>query len=275
MKRLRVVCMCSEGASIDPIMNSLSREHEVVLLIVPQYNSTKRKKKTLTPGAFLSRAISKVCFKLITMKPAVKKVEHFLQDQGVPLKRDFDVQEVRVPAHEMNHKSTAELISRQQADVMFVCGAPILKESIFNLPKYGSINFHFGYSPKYCGHHTLVWAFIRGDFENVAGTFLKIDAGVDTGSPLAFVFPEITGADTIETAEGKLVMLANKSVGPAVQALADQRFLDCQPSNEKEEIRHADYTPLSHLSYYSRIIRNRLFFKRTVLSKERVVTPPA
>ena len=61
-----------------------------------------------------------------------------------------------------------------------VCGAPILKPELFEIPAFGTLGIHHGRLPEYRGKKTTFWAIYNGD--STAGvTIQRINAGLDTG----------------------------------------------------------------------------------------------
>ena len=143
----------------------------------------------------------------------------------------------------VNSKKTAKLIAGYQPDVLVVCGAPILRENIFNIPKICTINIHFGISSSYRGQHTLFWPMLENRFDQIGATVHMIDKGVDTGNLLFEVYPDVCPEDDEVSLELKI---ANNIVDPFVSMLqkiessADQQLVG-QPQQVKgKEIRYRD-----------------------------------
>jgi hypothetical protein len=66
------------------------------------------------------------------------------------------------------------------ADLGLIYGSPILKPSLFQLPRLGTLGIHHGSLPDYRGKKTAFWAMYNG--EAAAGvTIQKVNAGLDTG----------------------------------------------------------------------------------------------
>jgi folate-dependent phosphoribosylglycinamide formyltransferase PurN len=66
-------------------------------------------------------------------------------------------------------------------DLGLIYGSPILKPSLFEIPKNGTLGIHHGKLPAYRGNKTTFWAMYNG--EPAAGvTIQKVNAGLDTGS---------------------------------------------------------------------------------------------
>ncbi|HFQ5220652.1 TPA: methionyl-tRNA formyltransferase [Vibrio vulnificus] len=75
-------------------------------------------------------------------------------------------------------------VKQQQPDLMVVFSmSQLLPESLFNLPKYGTINLHPSYLPEYRGPLPDYWQY-RNMEMNPGVTVHYIDKGEDTGSIL-------------------------------------------------------------------------------------------
>ena len=113
-----------------------------------------------------------------------------------------------VPSRELNSDATAAIIRAAEPDVMITSTCPILKRKIFDIPRFGTINIHWGIAPLYRGTDTLFWPLYYGDFENIGVTIHRIDDGIDTGPILAQGFPELQPDDTEATLFAKCATLA-------------------------------------------------------------------
>ena len=69
------------------------------------------------------------------------------------------------------------------ADIYVVVAFKILPQSIIQIPKFGSINLHPSYLPKYRGPAPIQHALINGENSTGITTFL-LSKGVDTGNIL-------------------------------------------------------------------------------------------
>jgi len=75
-------------------------------------------------------------------------------------------------------------LTRLEPDLGLVYGGPILRESVFEAPKLGSLGIHHGKVPAYRGNKTTFWAMYNGE-ETAGVTIQKIGAGLDTGEIVA------------------------------------------------------------------------------------------
>ena len=155
---------------------------------------------------------------------------------------DFPNEE-RIATKLANAKSTAKLISSSNPDIIVVCGAPILRERIFGIPKICTINIHFGISSAYRGQHTLFYPMLDNRFDQMGATIHKIDKGVDTGHLLFEVYPDVSHEDDEVSLELKI---ANNIVEPFVEMLkqvenSEKKQLVGQPQQSGgKEIRYRD-----------------------------------
>ena len=102
---------------------------------------------------------------------------------------------VDIHCQEMNSTSTQALIESHNPDYLVVCGGPILKSNIFNIPSIASINLHWGITPLMRGAESSFWALYLGKFDAIGMTLHKIDKGVDTGTVLAQGRPSLNRSD--------------------------------------------------------------------------------
>jgi len=88
-----------------------------------------------------------------------------------------------VPAHFLSNYHTEEsiaLMRAAEADLGIVCGTNILKESVFKVPRIGSINIHQGLAPYYRGGPPVFWE-LYNDEREVGVTVHFVESKVDTG----------------------------------------------------------------------------------------------
>jgi methionyl-tRNA formyltransferase len=91
-----------------------------------------------------------------------------------------------VPFHFVANYHTeeaAELMRGAQADLGVIYGTNIIRESVFRIPRLGSINLHQGLAPLYRGGPPVFWELYNGERE-VGLTVHFVAAKVDTGEIL-------------------------------------------------------------------------------------------
>src|SRR5262245_41920403 len=90
---------------------------------------------------------------------------------------------LEVPIHFLSNYHTDEsitLMREAEADLGIVWGTNILKESVFKIPRLGSINIHQGRAPYYRGGPPVFWELYNGEQE-VGITVHFVESTVDTG----------------------------------------------------------------------------------------------
>ncbi len=87
--------------------------------------------------------------------------------------------------------------------IVVVAYGKILRRQFLDIPKYGCVNLHSSYLPKYRGASPIHWALLNGDNETGVTTFL-IDEGMDTGDIILRRRIPIEPDDTLGTLHDKL-----------------------------------------------------------------------
>jgi methionyl-tRNA formyltransferase len=92
--------------------------------------------------------------------------------------------EYHIPYYYMNHGSDKvfqKWVEKRVPDVIIVYSmSQLLKDNIFTIPKYGTINLHPSYLPEYRGPNPIFWMYYNVEL-NPGITVHYIDAGEDTG----------------------------------------------------------------------------------------------
>jgi methionyl-tRNA formyltransferase len=91
-----------------------------------------------------------------------------------------------IPVHPVANLHTEEsraMMRQAEADLGIVWGTNILKETVFGIPRLGSINIHQGLAPYYRGGPPVFWELFNGERE-VGITVHFVAPKVDTGDIL-------------------------------------------------------------------------------------------
>jgi folate-dependent phosphoribosylglycinamide formyltransferase PurN len=110
------------------------------------------------------------------IRPA--QVENSVEDLTVEMARNLDF-----PVHfvsDFHDAETIELMRAARADLGVIYGTNIIKESVFSLPRLGSINLHQGLAPFYRGSAPVFWE-LYNDEPEVGITVHRVAAKVDAG----------------------------------------------------------------------------------------------
>lgn len=100
---------------------------------------------------------------------------------------------------QLNSSFVRQTLSKVQADVGFVFGAPLLREYVFSIPKYGCVNIHTGLVTHYRGVDSTLWALHDDRPDLIGATLHYIDKSIDTGSTIEMQTVDVSGDDTLDT----------------------------------------------------------------------------
>jgi len=100
---------------------------------------------------------------------------------------------VEVP--HINHPEVVNLADRLQPDVIAVFGTSLIRGELQTKGRLGIFNLHGGLSPWYRGADCTFWALYNGEPDQVGCTLHRIDAGIDTGTLIAHICPEVRDGD--------------------------------------------------------------------------------
>jgi methionyl-tRNA formyltransferase len=95
----------------------------------------------------------------------------------------------------VNDRRVVELAQRLSPDIIAVFGTSLIKGPLLKMGRHGIVNLHGGLSPEYRGADCTFWALYNGEPEKVGCTIHFIDNGIDTGSLIAHICPEVKAGD--------------------------------------------------------------------------------
>jgi methionyl-tRNA formyltransferase len=96
---------------------------------------------------------------------------------------------VEVP--HIDHPDVVALADRLQPDVIAVFGTSLIRGPLLERGRLGIFNLHGGLSPRYRGADCTFWALYNGEPDQVGCTLHRIDSGIDTGTLIAHIRPEV------------------------------------------------------------------------------------
>jgi methionyl-tRNA formyltransferase len=118
-----------------------------------------------------------------------------------------------IPVYQPIRMKTPDSFSLLEAlspDVIIVAAyGQILRQNVLDLPKFGCINVHASYLPRWRGAAPIQAAILSGDtYSGVS--IMKMDAGIDTGPVLKQERLELDLQETATSLEAKLARLGGK-----------------------------------------------------------------
>jgi len=181
---LRVMLLTHGGA--EEVLARLSfPEVEIVGIfvetdIVRHHSFTQKIKRSIRYDGFAATA-SKLFQKVFSRDKSASELA-VLQDSRNELERI--AHERRIPFQLVRNYHDVEAIELMKAcdpDLGVIYGTNIIKESVFNIPRLGSINLHQGLAPFYRGGPPIFWELYNGETE-VGLTVHQVAAKVDSGA---------------------------------------------------------------------------------------------
>lgn len=170
--KLKVVLLTHGGA--ERFLELLSPEVEIVGIFIETATERRRGLIDKIRRSFRYDGFLGTIRKLLKNKPEHKGIRNDLATWAE--ERNLPVVEV-----ENYHSENAiSLIRETNADLGILYGTNIIRESVFSIPRLGSINLHQGLAPYYRGGPTVFWELLNGEKE-VGITVHFVAAAVDTG----------------------------------------------------------------------------------------------
>ncbi|WP_440948928.1 methionyl-tRNA formyltransferase [Methanosarcina sp. T3] len=116
-------------------------------------------------------------------------------------------------------KDLEKWVRRVEPDLIVVFSmSHLLKENIFNIPLYGTVNIHYSYLPEYRGPNPLFWEYY--DYRLDLGVTLHyVDKGEDTGDIICQERVFISPGEKLEATGQKLAYAGIKLLSETMKAL--------------------------------------------------------
>lgn len=119
----------------------------------------------------------------------------------------------------LNSAASTAFVQQQGFDLGIALGAPLLKDTLFSVPRLGTINLHKGELPRYRGMPPAFWELKNGE-TSVGCTVHKVAAGLDTGDILLQSSVAVERYSTVAGMRVKLDRLGVQMVCQAVELIA-------------------------------------------------------
>ncbi len=184
-KKLKVVVLTHGGANRFLELLSALETVEIAGVFVetvtaPQRSLTEKIKRSVRYDGYaatvkkFSAAVlgsaTKGAEELESARESQKSLDEFAESLGIPLCR----------VENYHAEATIERLRETNADLGILYGTNIIKESVFGIPRLGSINIHQGLAPFYRGGPTVFWELFN-DEKQLGITVHFVAAKVDTG----------------------------------------------------------------------------------------------
>lgn len=163
--------------------------------------------------------------------------------QGRPFIAYYD--QLGIPVYhsrQTNSPATHQILAALAPDVLILGQTGIVRASLLQIPRLGTLNAHPGILPHYRGIDCAKWAVHRGDFENVGSTVHWVDPGVDTGRIIAVQRYDFTGKESLDTLDHHLYDQCVMMLGDVLAALCRG---ETQPGDVQERAHGKQYYKMS------------------------------
>jgi len=185
--KMKTLLICHEGASLDreALARWMSSFSDLAGIVVLRENKQRisRRIRREVKRVGVARFIDVLAFRLYYKLFLARKDRRW---EGAKLKelcsiypalKDVDV----LVTHSPNSAEAEAFIRRAAPDIVIARCKTLLKESVFSIPRRGTLVMHPGICPEYRNAHGCFWALASDDLGRVGMTLLRIDKGVDTG----------------------------------------------------------------------------------------------
>lgn len=182
-RKLRVILLTHGGAE-ELIERLMLCDIELVGIFVEksiarQYSFREKTKRSIRYDGYVATA-AKLIRKIVPGKGPNPYVVEADEMRG---RLEKVANSYNIPFHvvdDYHNPETIALMRSVDADLGVIYGTNIIKETVFNLPKLGSINLHQGLAPYYRGGPPVFWELYNGESE-VGLTVHRVAAKVDSG----------------------------------------------------------------------------------------------
>lgn len=122
-----------------------------------------------------------VLYRTFLAKEESAKIKGLVNSVKVrPKKPLSDIKQIK--PDNIKSKELQDIVESFNLDAMFaMCIDVYLPNKLINTPKYGTFLWHEGITPNYRGVYSPFWALVKGDYENLGYTLLRMNSKLDAG----------------------------------------------------------------------------------------------
>ena len=183
------------------ILKSIYKEHEVLSIVTAEDSQKGRGKKYKSPSVKLT------------------------------------AQELKIPVIQPKNLKDPNFINQLKnlnADLYVVIAFRMLPESVWNIPKLGTINIHTSYLPNYRGAAPINWVLING--EKATGvTSFYINNEIDKGNILLQEKIELSDNITAAQLHEQLIVSGTKVIIQTLEKISKNKITSVQQNEEQNQ----------------------------------------
>ena len=178
-KKLKVIVLTHGGAErllelLDALVTVEITGVFVETAIEPKRNLKQKIKRSIRYDGYLAT------LKKIFKRAGAEELESVQASQN---DLEKTAEKLKIPLYKVENyhsESAINLMRERDADLGILYGTNIVRETVFSIPRFGSINIHQGFAPIYRGGPTVFWELFNGEKE-IGITVHFVAAKVDTG----------------------------------------------------------------------------------------------
>ena len=130
----------------------------------------------------------------------------------------------KIPVFSIEKLNSIQFQKLLKCDLLISVACPkILNKKIINIPKYGSINFHSGFLPKYRGINPSFWALLNGE-KFSAITVHKMDEKLDNGPIIKQKIIDIDSNATLYSLLNRVSCIGPRVLFDAIKMINKKSF---------------------------------------------------
>jgi methionyl-tRNA formyltransferase len=235
--RLRVGVIALNDSLNQPLLRALADtcDLQCVLSVAPRPSSARLRK-------LASRSGPRLVVKSARSR-ALRAIDRWVERQVARLLGTAPpalAQTEQVSLSYITDGRAAARLAEIQPDLLLLSGAPILPEELFTIPRFGTVNIHWGLSRRYRGNHTLFYPLCRREYDAIGVTLHRVDRGIDTGPVIAERQLVVDPAATLAMVFAKAAQSAAELVTEFIRMLEQGLWPDSQKSEPGVLIRDRD-----------------------------------
>lgn len=167
----------------------------------------------------------------------------------------------------LNSEESVKILKEIHPDLLFQCGAGIIKRQTFQTARIGMINLHHGIVPSIRGMLSVEWAIRENRPDWIGISLHMINEGIDTGDLVGQARCLIKPDDDVASLYYKLDILGTKLLTDSLNFLFGNSKTIPAPKEVKSVYR-SSFAIFDTLFF---VLRKRSFFKKTGIMPEEYV----
>jgi peptidoglycan/xylan/chitin deacetylase (PgdA/CDA1 family)/folate-dependent phosphoribosylglycinamide formyltransferase PurN len=125
----------------------------------------------------------------------------------------------RVQSHDLHSRNVLDTVRAFNGDLGVSLGGPLLKRTLFTLPRRGTINLHLGKVPEFRGAPVGFWELMHGT-STIGATIHWVDDHLDTGPVIASAEAPIYDVDNLEEVQARAGELGTRLLRSVLERLS-------------------------------------------------------